>query len=77
MDLKRTSEPNTTTIYKMNQPDSPYFKTDRLMEVNMILPILENQTIEIPKDKHTADYAQYLIFVRNSKAARPLDFETD
>ena len=73
MDLKRTSEPNTTTIYKINQPDSPYFKTDRLMEVNMILPILENQKIEIPKDKHTADYAQYLIFVRNSRAAKPID----
>jgi hypothetical protein len=70
-DLIRTSEKNSTTIYKINGTDSPYFKTNRLMSVKMLLPFLENQKIEIDKNLGSADYSQYLIFVRNSKAAQP------
>ncbi len=73
-DLMRTSAENTTTFYKMNGIDSPYYKTDRLMSIKMLLPFLENQKIEINSNLGSADYSQYLIFVRNSEAAQPFEF---
>ncbi len=57
----------------MNAEDSPYYDTNRLMSVKMLLPFLENQKIEIDSNLGSADYSQYLIFVRNSKAAQPFD----
>lgn len=72
-DLMRTSEEHTTTFYKMNGTNSPYYDTNRLMSVKMILPFLENQKIEIDENLGSADYSQYLIFVRNSAAAQPYE----
>lgn len=72
-DLVRTSEEYSITVYKMNGEATPYYDTDRLMSVKMLLPFLENQKIEIDENLGSADYSQYLIFVRNSEAAQPYD----
>jgi hypothetical protein len=72
-DVVRTSGQNTTTFYKLNGKDSPYFHSERLMSVKMILPFLKDQKIEINRNLSSTDYAQYLIFVRNSEAAQPND----
>ncbi|WP_282079884.1 hypothetical protein [Aquimarina algiphila] len=70
-DLKRVSTPNTTNIYKLDGRNSPYIDSDRLLNFSMILPFLKNQKIEIDPEYNTTDYAQYVILIRNSGAARP------
>jgi|AntAceMinimDraft_11_1070367.scaffolds.fasta_scaffold04460_6 hypothetical protein len=73
-DLMRTSEESSVTFYKMNGINTPYENTNRLMNVKMLLPFLENQKIEIDEKLGSVDYSQYLIFVRNSEAAQPYQF---
>lgn len=72
-DLKRTSEPNSITIYKMDEKNSPYLNSKRLMEYEMILPFFKNQTIELQENFSAAEATQYLFFIRNSEAVTPLD----
>ncbi len=72
-DLKRTSSSNTITFYKIDSDDSPYKNSNRLMDFTMILPFMKSQKIDIPKNKVTSDYSNYIIFIRNSKAAQPFE----
>ncbi len=70
-DLKRASQPNSTTIFRLDAQDSPYHNSDRLLSQTMILPFLRDQKIEILPDLATTNYAQYCILLRDSKAAVP------
>jgi len=72
-DLKRTSSSNTITFYKIDSDDSPYKNSNRLMDFTMILPFMKSQKIDILKNKVTSDYSNYIIFIRNSKAAQPYE----
>ena len=64
-DLKEVSIPNTITLFKLNTPGSPYFKSRHLISSkvrvfgNNIVP-LENTAV--------TDYFQYVFLLRNSKA---------
>lgn len=72
-DLKRTSKPNSLTIYKMDEKNSPYLNSKRLMEYEMLLPFFKNQTIELQENFSAAEATQYLFFIRNSEAVTPLN----
>jgi len=68
-DLKRVTEKNTKTIIKLNSEDSPYLGNDRLFSMFKLLPI--GQVINAKEGGSATDYAQYVIFVRNSDWAKP------
>ncbi|WP_445385861.1 hypothetical protein ACT6NV_03375 [Robiginitalea sp. IMCC44478] len=73
-DLKRVTDKESKTIFKLNAEDSPYKSSDRLFRMFKILPV--GQVINAGKGFNTTDLAQYLIFVRNSDWAEPIQ-DTD
>lgn len=70
-DLLRITEPNTLTLFKMDAPDSPYSKSNRLVTTTKLLPF--GQIINAQEGYVTTDYGQYMILVRNSNWAEPMD----
>lgn len=69
MDLKRTTGENQKSLYKMNSDNSPYQNTSRLSTTFQILPLTDIFELN---DKGKP-YIQYMIFVRNSDWAEPMD----
>ena len=68
-DLKKLSEPNTMTLFKLNSQNSPYTKNQNLITVKSRF-IGEN--INPQKGTYTTDYFQYVFLLRNSKALTKL-----
>jgi len=68
-DFRTSSEPNTITLFKINSQNSPYLKSQHLVNVKSRF-IGENITPK--KDKFTTDYFQYVFLVRNSSALTKL-----
>lgn len=68
-DLKRVTEKNTKTIFKLDNLDSPYEGNNRLFSMFKLLPI--GQVINAKEGGNATDYGQYVIFVRNSDWAEP------
>ncbi len=67
IDLKKQSEPNTTTIYKLNNENSPYAKGKKLAEITGF------QTLKMTKPTDsTLDAFQYVVLFRNSAAGIPI-----
>ena len=69
-DLKRVTHPHSKTIVRFTGTDSPYTKSQRLFSMSHVLPV--GQLINAAEGYSTADYGQYLIFIRNSDWAEPL-----
>jgi hypothetical protein len=64
-DLKEVTGPNTKTLFRLTQPHSPYFDTQRLAAIKAHAM---GDNIE-PKDGYiTPQYFQYALLLRNSKA---------
>jgi hypothetical protein len=68
-DVKELSKPNTITLFKINSQNSPYFKSQDLMNLKSRV---DGQDIIPAKGTHTTDYFQYLFLLRNSKALSKL-----
>ncbi|NQZ78427.1 MAG: hypothetical protein HRT61_20305, partial [Ekhidna sp.] len=62
--------PNSKSIIKVDGAKTPYKDSNRLATMSKILPM--GSVIKAHPDYSTADYYQYLIFVRNSDWAQPL-----
>ncbi|TKB43979.1 hypothetical protein [Thalassotalea mangrovi] len=69
MDLKQTTSRGTKTLFKLNNTDSPYQRSQRLFNAFKLLPM--GQTITAREDSVTTDYGQYLLFIRDSDWAIP------
>jgi len=69
-DLKRVTEPRTTTIFKLDGTDSPYRTSNRLFRTTKLLPM--GQLMNAREDLAAADYGQYVVFARNSDWAEPI-----
>lgn len=68
-DLKELSKPNEITLFKIDAPNSPYFKSQHLINVKSRI-FGENI---VPKEgTFTTDYFQYVFLLRNSKALTKL-----
>lgn len=68
-DLKELSNPNAITLFKINSSNSPYFKSQHLINVKSRI-FGENI---VPKEgTFTTDYFQYVFLLRNSKALTKL-----
>jgi len=68
-DLKELSKPNAITLFKIDSPNSPYFKSQHLINVKSRI-FGENI---VPKEgTFTTDYFQYVFLLRNSKALTKL-----
>ncbi len=68
-DLKKLSQPNSITLFKLNSDKSPYFKSKHFISIksrffgNNIIP---------KEDNYTTDYFQYIVLLRNSKSLTKL-----
>ena len=69
MDLLRVTSPQTKTLFKINNLDSPYDSSQRLFNSYKLLPF--GQKISALDKTVTSDYGQYLLFIRNSDWAQP------
>lgn len=69
MDLKRTTGEYQKSLYKMNSDNNPYQNTSRLNTTFQILPVTDIFELN---DKGKP-YIQYMVFVRNSDWAEPMD----
>ena len=69
-DLREVTEPNTTTLFKLDKQGSPYFGSDRL--ISSASPV-GGSLKPTESSIQVTDYFQYLILVRNSKALNPLE----
>ncbi len=67
-DFKRTTEPNTQSIIKLNNLDSPYGNSSRMIKAYQLLPVTDLMEMTEPGK----EYAQYTVFVRNSDWAEPM-----
>lgn len=68
-DIKELSNPNAVTLFKINSQNSPYFKSQNLMNIKSRV---DGQDIIAEKGTHTTDYFQYVFLLRNSKALSKL-----
>lgn len=69
--LKKVTEANTCTIFNLQAPQSPLKSRPFAISYAPIMP--EGQRLYLNEPgKSTADYFQYLILIRNSKATSPL-----
>lgn len=65
--LKKVTEANTCTMFNLQAPQSPFKSRPFAISYAPIMP--EGQRLHLNElDKSTADYFQYLILIRNSKA---------
>ncbi|HSG53015.1 MAG TPA: hypothetical protein VLA40_12995, partial [Rheinheimera sp.] len=69
MDLKQVSSRGSKTLFKLNNTDSPYQQSQRLFNPFRLLPV--SQTMTAIEESATADYSQYLLFIRDSDWAVP------
>lgn len=69
-DLKRITNRHSTTIFKLNGEDSPYRGSKRLFSMMQLIPM--GQILEAGTDYSSADYSDYVIFVRDSDWAEPI-----
>lgn len=69
MDLKQVSSRGSKTLFKLNNTDSPYQRSQRLFNPFRLLPV--SQTMTAIEESVTADYSQYLLFIRDSDWAVP------
>jgi hypothetical protein len=66
-DVKAVSEENTTTIFRINNPNSPYSTSKNLAEVTGF------QSLKLTNEKSvTTDAYQYIVLFRNSPAGIPI-----
>jgi len=68
-DLKRTTEKGTKTLFKLDGNNSPYLNSTRLFKMFQILPF--GSLMNAKEGSNSADYSQYLVFIRNSDWAEP------
>ena len=68
-DLKELSKPNTITLFKINAKNSPYIKSQHLINVKSRV---FGENIIPQKGTFTTDYFQYVFLLRNSKALTKL-----
>ncbi|MFY0483319.1 hypothetical protein ACI6PS_12015 [Flavobacterium sp. PLA-1-15] len=64
-DLKELSEPNSITLFKLNAKNSPFLKSQHLINVKSRV---FGDNIIPQKGTFTTDYFQYVFLLRNSKA---------
>lgn len=69
-DLEELSKPNTITLFKINSQNSPYNKSQSLINVKSRL---FGENITPKKNTFTTDYFQYVFLLRNSKALTKLN----
>jgi hypothetical protein len=69
-DLKRVTEPRTTTVFKLDGADSPYRTSNRLFQTTKLLPV--GQLMNGQEGLDAVDYGQYVVLVRDSDWAEPL-----
>ena len=59
--LRKVSQRNTISMYDITVKDSPFYKIDKF-----------SFGTSLKDNEFTADYYQYILFIRNSKAQVPL-----
>lgn len=70
-DLKKVTEENSNTFFDINNMNSPYRKSLRLVESLGIFSLISGMKIT-NKNTATTDYAQGIILIRNSDWAEPI-----
>lgn len=69
-DLKRVTQPNTTTLFKINGKNSPYQESKRLFQMTQLIPV--GGLMSADPQRSTSEYMDYVIMVRDSEWAEPL-----
>lgn len=69
-DLKKLSQPNSISLFKLNGQKSPYFTSQDLITVKSRI---FGENITPANTNYTTDYFQYVFLLRNSKALSKLD----
>lgn len=69
-ELKQLTKNNTNTFFDINQVNSPYRKSKRLIKSFGLFSLISGMEIT-DKTSSTSDYAQGLILIRNSDWAQP------
>ncbi|RXM41621.1 hypothetical protein, partial [Flavobacterium sp. YO64] len=64
-DLKELSKPNAITLFKLNAQNSPYLKSQNLINIKSRV---FGENIVPQEGSFTTDYFQYVFLLRNSKA---------
>ncbi|MBF7090837.1 hypothetical protein IUY40_04705 [Flavobacterium sp. ALJ2] len=70
-DLKKVTKENTTTFFEINNVDSPYKNSLRLVKSLGLFSLMSGMQIT-DKKTSTTDYAQAIILIRNSDWAEPM-----
>lgn len=69
-ELKELTNNDTNTFFDLNQINSPYRKSKRLIKSFGLLSLVSGMEI-IDKNSFTSDYAQGVVLIRNSNWAEP------
>ncbi|MGV0757112.1 hypothetical protein ACTS95_13160 [Empedobacter brevis] len=69
-DLKKLSQQNSVTLFKLDSKNSPYFKSQNLINVKSRV---FGENIIPAQNSTTTDYFQYVFLLRNSKALTKLN----
>ena len=77
-DVKRVTEPYTKTLFKLdaktqnaNAKGSPYHESNRMFRMFHLFPV--GNIANAQENAVTTDYGQYVIFIRNSDWAEPIE----
>ncbi|MFC0777330.1 hypothetical protein [Flavobacterium sp. HJSW_4] len=71
-ELKELTNSNTNTFFDLNQENSPYRESNRLIKSFGLMSIVSGMGIE-NKNCSTSDYVQGLLLIRNSDWAQPIE----
>lgn len=69
-DLKATTQPNSMTIFHLNNSNSPYKSSQNLAGIKVNL--LGDEVLPNNNKQTTTDFLQHVILLRGSQALRPL-----
>jgi hypothetical protein len=70
-DLKKITNENTNTLFVLNNAESPYKKTLRLIDNISLMPIFGDGITISDKQSAIVDYTQGILLIRNSDWAQP------